>query len=156
MWSYISAVPPHFTVPPTNATITSGEDVNFTCTATGKPRAVISWLRNNNEVINNNSLSDGGVPVIITNSAIGNCSITDPPSQCVSSSTLQILKTRAVDSGEYSCVANNVAGSDAGAAQLIVNGKHSAYCGVTFLFSNNATSHIPTSLFVLFTKLRTY
>ena len=122
IWS-ISVVPPNITQPPTNTTITSGEDLNFTCTATGKPQAGISWLRNNNEAISNNSLSDGGVPVIITNSTIGNCSITDPPSQCVSSSTLQILKTRVGDSGEYSCVANNVAGSDVGAAQLIVNGK---------------------------------
>jgi len=90
-------------------------------------------LRNNNEVISNNSLSDGGVPVIITNSTIGNCSITNPPSECVSSSTLQILKIRAVDSGEYNCIANNVAGNNTGAAQLIVNGKlftyFSYYCG---------------------------
>jgi len=74
-------------------------------------------------VISNNSLSDGGVPVIITNSTMGNCTITDPPSQCMSSSTLQILKTRAFNSGGYTCVANNVAGRDVGAAQLIVNGK---------------------------------
>ena len=91
-------------------------------TATGTPRAVISWLRNNNVLISSNSLSDGGVPVIITNSTIGNCSITDPPSQCVSSSTLQILNTRAVDSGEYTCVATNEAGRDTEAANLIVNG----------------------------------
>ena len=115
-------MPPHITLLPTNTIVISGEDVNFTCTATGKPQAVISWLRNYNEVISNNSLSDGGVPIIIANSAIGSCSITDPPSQCVSSSTLQILKTRAVDSGEYTCVANNVAGSDEAMITLIVNG----------------------------------
>ena len=74
-------------------------------------------------MISSNSLSDRGVPVIITNSIMGNCTITDPPSQCVSSSTLQISNTRAVDSGEYTCVATNVAGMDDGTAQLIVNGK---------------------------------
>ena len=102
--------------------VTSLTSVPIACTTTGKPRAVISWFRNNNEVMNN-SLSDGGVPVIITNSIMGNCTITDPPSQCVSSSTLQILNTRSVDSGEYTCVATNVAGSDDGTAKLIVNGE---------------------------------
>ena len=119
----IVTVIPVITKPPTNTTVTSGEDVNFTCTATGKPRAVISWLRNNNEVINDNSLSDGGVPVIITNSTMGNCTMTDPHSECVSSSRLEILKTRAVDSGEYTCVASNVAGRDGEITLLIVNGK---------------------------------
>ena len=75
-------------------------------------------------MISNNSLSDRGVPVIITNSIMGNCTITDPPSQCVSSSTLQILNTRAVDSGEYTCVANTVAGKDEVIATLIVNGMY--------------------------------
>ena len=120
---FVVVVIPVITLTPTNTTVTSGEDVNFTCTATGKPRAVISWLRNNNKMISNNSLSDGGVPVIITNSTMGNCTITDPPSQCVSSSRLQIFNTRAVDSGEYTCVANNVAGSVDGTTKLIVNGK---------------------------------
>ena len=123
-----TAVVPVITQPPVDKNITSGDDVNFTCTATGKPRAVISWLRNNNEVISNNSLSDGGVPVIITNSIMGNCTITDPPSQCVSSSRLQILNTRAVDSGEYICVATNVAGRNEVIAMLIVNGIKLCVC----------------------------
>ena len=118
-----SVAVPNITELPTNTTVTSGEDVNFTCTATGKPRAVISWLRNNNEVKNNSSLSDGGVPVIITNSTMGNCTMTDPCSECVSSSRLEILKTRAVDSGEYTCVASNVAGRDDEITILVVNGK---------------------------------
>ena len=117
------SVVPVITQPPVDRNITSGDDVNFTCTATGKPRAVISWLRNNNEVISNNSLSDGGVPVIITNSIMGNCTITDPPSQCVSSSRLQILNTRAVDSGVYSCFATNEAGNVTNEGNLIINGK---------------------------------
>ena len=69
-----------------------------------------------------NSLSDGGVPVIITNSIMGNCTITDPPSQCVSSSTLQILNTRAVYSGEYTCVATNEEGIDSTSSFLDIHG----------------------------------
>ena len=61
---------------------------------------------------------------VVTNSTIGNCSITDPLSQCVSSSTLQILNTRVVDSGEYTCVATNEAGSDTATVQLIVDGAY--------------------------------
>ena len=99
----------------------SPQQVSLSCNATGKPRPVISWFRNDNELLSNR-LSDGGVPVIITNSIIGNCSITDPPSQCVSSSTLQILNTRAVDSGEYTCVATNEAGSTFVIAKVTVHG----------------------------------
>ena len=115
------------TKPPVSRKITSGEDVNFTCTATGKPRAVISWLRNNNEVISNNSLSDGGVPVIITNSTIGNCSITDPPSQCVSSSTLQILNATVHDNGKYTCIAANEVGTISSSVRLMINGNYIIY-----------------------------
>ena len=59
---------------------------------------------------------------MVSNSVMGNCTITDPPSQCVSSSTLQILNTRAVDSGEYTCVASNEVGNDTVTAQLIIDG----------------------------------
>ena len=101
----------------------SGSSVNFTCAATGKPRPAISWFRNDSKLLTNH-LSGGGIPVVITNSVMGNCTITDPPSQCVSSSTLQILNTRAVDSGEYTCIASNEAGSDTVMINLIVNGKY--------------------------------
>ena len=85
-------------------------NVNFTCTAIAKPRAVVNWFRNNSLLMQ--SFYNENHIVIITNSMVGNCSITDFPSQCVSSSTLQILNARAVDSGEYTCVAINEAGSD--------------------------------------------
>ena len=51
------------------------------------------------------------------------CGEHDIPTLCNSSSTLQILNTRAVDSGEYTCVANNDFGRDMASAQLTVNGK---------------------------------
>ena len=112
---------------------TSGEDVNFTCTATGTPQAVISWFRNDNELLNNHS-SDGGIPVVISNSVMGNCTITDPPSQCVSSSTLQILNTRTVDSGEYTCVASNEVGRDTAILNVIINGTSVYIAGVNSVF----------------------
>jgi len=45
----------------------------------------------------------------------------------VSSSRLEILKTRAVDSGEYTCVASNVAGRDDEITVLVVDGKFCWY-----------------------------
>jgi len=51
------------------------------------------------------------------------CGEHDIPILCNSSSMLQILNTRAVDSGEYTCVATNNIGRDVASAQLIVNGK---------------------------------
>ena len=113
--------------------LTSNENVNFSCVTTGTPQAVISWLRNNNVLISSNSLSDGGVPVVISNSVMGNCTITDPPSQCVSSSTLQILNTRAVDSGEYTCIASNEVGRDTAIFNVIVNGTSVYIAGVTLV-----------------------
>ena len=112
--------------PPTNTTVTSGEDVNFTCTATGKPRPVINWLRNNYE-LKNNTLSDGGSPITIINIKYGNCTYTDPSRQCVLSSILYISNITAPDSGVYRCLAINAAGNDTKESNLIVNGKLSAW-----------------------------
>jgi len=51
------------------------------------------------------------------------CGEHDIPALCNSSSTLQILNTRAVDSGEYTCVAVNTIKGDTASAQLTVNGR---------------------------------
>lgn len=83
----------------------------------------------NNEIVPDNSNH------FANSSSNGMCSYLSI-SQCVSSSTLQIVSTTAVDSGEYTCVANNVAGSDAGTAQLIVNGK-------LFIKSSNSGTVVP-------------
>jgi len=115
---------PVISQPPEERTVTSNDNVTFVCTVTSKPQAIIYWIRNNTVLISNISLSDGGVPFVITISTIGNCTPSNSPSQCASSSTLQILSTRAVDSGEYTCVATNKAGSDTATVQLIVNDKH--------------------------------
>ena len=122
MLIFSHSVVPVITQPPVDRNITAGEDVNFTCTATGKPRAVISWFRNNNELMNN-SFSDGSSPIIINDIKNGNCTITDPPSQCVSSSILHILNTTTPDSGVYSCIATNKAGNATNETNLVVNGK---------------------------------
>ena len=110
---------PKITKAPLDTNILSSGDVNFTCIAIGKPRATITWSRNTN-TITNNIYKD--IPGIIINSIVGNCTIDDPLSQCLSSSTLQITDAAAVDSGEYTCIATNKVGSNEKTAKLIVNG----------------------------------
>ena len=103
--------------------------VKFTCTAGAKPRCAIYWIRNN-RLLSNNSESDGGVPVIITSSTIGSCTITDPPSQCASTSTLQIFNVAISDGGGYTCVASNEFGADNYTAFIFVSGNNYCLCNV--------------------------
>jgi len=108
-------------MPPSDQTVLSPDAASFNCTSTGKPRADIYWINKENIVISNSTEK-----YILSKYTIGNCTITDPPSQCVLFSTLRILNTKAVDSGEYTCVANNVIGNYSSTTALIVNGKFSS------------------------------
>jgi len=112
------AVPPDIIIPPDDQTLLSPEATAFNCTSIGKPRADIYWISDDKVVI-----KDTTDKYVLNTYIMGNCTITDPPSECVSSSRLEILKTRAVDSGEYTCVASNVAGTDSASTSLIVNGE---------------------------------
>jgi len=114
---------PVITEPPESITVEFGANVNFSCNAAAKPRAVIMWIKNKT-VLSNNSLSGGGARVIITNNPSGNCTVTDLPSHCTSSSTLKLFNSVPADSGEYICVATNVAGNDIYTANLVVDGKN--------------------------------
>ena len=52
----------------------------------------------------------------------GNCIITDPPSECMTTSTLDIYDVVPNDSGEYVCTAINDAGSNTIPVSLTVHG----------------------------------
>ena len=100
--------------------------MRFYCSATGKPIPTIKWLRYNLQL-------DSSVQpqFTITYSTEGSvCGKQDLPTLCNSSSRLEILNSRAVDSGEYSCVATNNFGSDMASAELTVNGKLVYMCTV--------------------------
>ena len=60
----------------------------------------------------------------ITDTTEGDCIITNPPSECVITSILDIADNVPNDSGEYVCTAINDAGNNAASASLTVNGKH--------------------------------
>ena len=95
-------------------------NVTFTCAANANPRALIQWIFNGN-VLRNMSDTDG-TKYLITNETEGNCAITDPPSQCETSSTLEIFNTQPADSGEYTCNASNPAGASIESAELHITG----------------------------------
>ena len=116
---YCLAVAPIITAPPTNLTVISPDSATFNCTATAKPRAIIQWTRNGN-VLN---VTMG--KFTITDSTQGDCIITNPPSDCITTSRLDIADTIPNDSGEYVCTAINVVGYDMESASLTVKGKYS-------------------------------
>ena len=63
----------------------------------------------------------------ISYSTEGDCIITEPPSDCVITSILDINNIVPNDSGEYVCTAINAAGSDTASGSLTVHGKYSLH-----------------------------
>jgi len=90
----------------------------FYCNATGKPLVAIYWLKDG-------SPFDIGVrpDINITFSDAGsNCSLKDPPEECVRSSTVQIYNTMSTDTGNYTCVVSNDYGEQDRSLYLTVKG----------------------------------
>ena len=61
--------------------------------------------------------------ITITDSTQGDCIITNPPSECLITSILEITDSVPNDSGEYVCTAINPAGNDTASVTLMVNSK---------------------------------
>ena len=118
---YYTTVVPVITTPPINLTIVTHDSATFNCTATAKPRAIIQWTRNG--IVLNDVLGK----FMISDTREGDCIITDPPSDCVITSTLDINDVVPNDSGEYVCTAINAAGSDTASVSLTVHGKYSLH-----------------------------
>ena len=97
----------------------SPEGATFNCTATAKPRAIIQWTSNDGTVLNGTTEK-----FTITDLVEGDCIITNPPSECVITSILEITGSVPNDDGEYVCTAINPAGNDAVSALLTVYGKY--------------------------------
>ena len=74
----------------------------------------------------------------ISYSTEGECIITDPPTDCVITITLEINDVVPNDSGEYVCTAINDADNDTASVSLIVYGK----CSLTAFHYNCLTSYI--------------
>ena len=111
---------PVITTPPVSQQNRTLNNVTFACTVIGNPRPMIQWKLNEN-MLNNRSDSDG-IKILIIQTTMGNCVILDPPSHCETSSTLTIFNVQFSDSGEYTCNANNNAGTVTRSATLNVIG----------------------------------
>ena len=118
---YYTTVVPVITTPPVDLTVVSPDSATFNCTATAKPRAIIQWT------MNGIVLNDATGKFSISDVREGDCIITDPPSDCVITSTLDINDFVPNDSGEYVCTAINAAGSDTASVSLTVHGKYSLH-----------------------------
>ena len=90
---------------PVDAVVLSPEKAIFYCEASGVLTPNITW-RMNEETIESESED-----ITILIDSVGD----------TRKSTLQILNTLAIDTGTYTCVATNAAGSDTASAELAVN-----------------------------------
>ena len=97
----------------------SNDSATFNCTATAKPRAVIQWTSNDGTVLNGTTGKFTTIDLVE-----GDCMITDPPSECVITSMLEIADIVPNDDGEYVCTAINPAGNNTAFAPLTVHGKY--------------------------------
>ena len=102
-------------MPPSSQIAEASGNISFVCVASS--RATIHWVKNENLLSNTTT-------VIISSTTMGSCTITDPPDQCVTSSTLRIFDTQPSDSGVYTCNATNEAGYVEKTATLSVIGMY--------------------------------
>ena len=135
--------------PPTDLTVVSPDSATFNCTATANPRAVTQWTRNG--IVLNGTMGS----FVISYSTEGDCIITDPPNDCVITSTLDINDIVPNNNGEYVCTAINAAGNETASVSLIVHGKYSLHrpnnCRLIYFLSvHQLTCNLTTSWVIMF------
>jgi len=100
------AVAPAVYRPPRDTETPSGSTVTFDCFVSGEPRPTVRWQR-------------GGEPVALTTS--------NKHAVTHDGSVLVIRDVTVGDSGDYECVAENMAGTTRAIARLRVWGLYSVY-----------------------------
>ena len=86
-----------------------GNNILFTCQATGEPDSTISWYFN-------------GIPVNVTNTMKYTTSMTSVNSTIIFN-TLTIISVESSDVGTYTCNVTNAISSDTSSGILTVNGE---------------------------------
>uniref|UniRef100_A0A3Q3F7C9 Trio Rho guanine nucleotide exchange factor b n=1 Tax=Labrus bergylta TaxID=56723 RepID=A0A3Q3F7C9_9LABR len=118
--NFIQDAPPEFLIPVSDVACESGSSVTLKCKVCGRPRATVTWRGPDNNTLSNS----------------GNYSITYSETE---EAVLRILGVSVEDSGVYTCVATNVAGSVTSSASLRVSG--TAEDGSEVLWKNGFESH---------------
>lgn len=96
-WLKIKTSPPIMQTPPANLTVLDGKDATIACRAMGAPSPNVTWYFNDSLIIN---LSERA--------------------QTLEEGDLLIISTTPADSGKYTCVRSNEAGTISGTAFLTV------------------------------------
>uniref|UniRef100_A0A3B5BJV3 non-specific serine/threonine protein kinase n=1 Tax=Stegastes partitus TaxID=144197 RepID=A0A3B5BJV3_9TELE len=99
--TFLPPAPPEFLIPVSDAACESGDNVTLRCKVCGRPRATVTWRGPDNNTLSNNGRYS------ITYSETGEAS-------------LRILAASVEDSGVYTCVATNIAGTVTSSSSLRV------------------------------------
>ena len=94
--------------------ITEGSNGSITCTATGYPVPTVVWQNSDGSSLSNNRLVSGSP--VISSTGVGNVSSV--------SVELMVIGAMRVDTGMYTCSANNSVGSVARSIDITVQGKY--------------------------------
>ncbi|XP_035019042.1 triple functional domain protein isoform X1 [Hippoglossus stenolepis] len=101
--NFIYDAPPEFLIPVGDVACESGDSVTLSCKVCGRPRATVTWRGPDNGTLSNNGRYS------ITHSETGEAA-------------LCILGVSVEDSGVYTCVATNIAGTVTSSAGVTVSG----------------------------------
>uniref|UniRef100_A0A8C2XME6 non-specific serine/threonine protein kinase n=1 Tax=Cyclopterus lumpus TaxID=8103 RepID=A0A8C2XME6_CYCLU len=118
----VSVSPPEFLLPVSDVACEGGDCVTLRCKACARPRASVTWRGPDNNTLSNNGQYS------ITYSETGEA-------------TLRILGVSVEDSGVYTCVATNVAGSVTSSASLRVSGESLHVPAYEVLWKSSFESH---------------
>ena len=104
-------VAPDITTRPENVTVIQPATASFTCTATGRPRPVITWFFED---------SEGNRTEVVAMSSVFTVPV--PFDERVVQNALILDATAPMDAGLYVCVADNIVTSSEASAILTVHG----------------------------------
>ena len=108
-FTWFSAVVPSIASNTSVYTTNETAPVTFQCSSTGIPAPSISWYRNGTALVNNTRISISSPLTVLLEFDLYQVT-----------QTLTITNTADTDSGNYSCVGNNTAGTDSNGFELII------------------------------------
>lgn len=143
---YILSGPPSIIIGPQDEIRREGDEVVFTCFATGDPEPVVTWTFNNTVIqTNTTKYSIGGynntyMHVIIT-CYVGFCCFTAPITEGEDFGSLTVRNISYYDKGEYTCTVTNSNGTSSDSAVLLVQGTNMYMYVFAYILTNVHNPH---------------